>query len=97
MEHTQSEAETTDDMARLRREIDEIDRGLIDLLKRRFELVQLIGEHKKGNGIAIRDAQREGKVIESLTKYADSEILGKLISQIYPEIFEASREVQSDL
>lgn len=52
-----------DDIAELRREIDAIDEGILDLLARRMEISSRIGRLKKEGGIAVVQPERWESVI----------------------------------
>ena len=43
------------DLAALRKELDEVDRGLVDLIARRLEVVAGIGAAKAGTDTPVRD------------------------------------------
>ncbi len=49
-------------IARLRAEVDELDRELIGLLHRRASLALALGRWKRRGGLALKDSQREGEV-----------------------------------
>jgi chorismate mutase len=51
-----------ENIATLRKKIDEIDKKIIYLLKDRMELCKRIGVVKRENGVAVRDLRREDQV-----------------------------------
>ena len=51
-----------ENIATLRKKIDEIDKKIVYLLKDRMELCKCIGAVKRENGIAVRDHAREEQV-----------------------------------
>jgi chorismate mutase/prephenate dehydratase len=58
----------SDEVARFRREIGEIDRALLDGLNRRLELVRDLKRYKEEHGIAFVDPGREAELLDELAK-----------------------------
>jgi chorismate mutase len=58
------------DLEKLRKEIDEIDRSIIRLLCRRFQIARDIAKIKKKAGLDIEDNQREKDIIENCKREA---------------------------
>lgn len=67
---TSSEAKTLAALATLRESIDEVDRGIIDLMARRGELACSISEHKASLGRPVEDPARETKAIADRCRWA---------------------------
>jgi chorismate mutase / prephenate dehydratase len=79
----------------LRKQIDEVDSGIIDLMARRMAITREIGREKSECGKPIEDKAREQVVLENVKKLAQSQSLNPLeIERIYQGIFTASKEVQ---
>jgi chorismate mutase / prephenate dehydratase len=79
----------------LRKQIDEVDNGIIDLISRRMAITRDIGREKMQAGRPIEDKARERAVLENLKKLAGSHNLNPVdIERIYQEIFTASKELQ---
>jgi len=79
----------------LRKRIDEIDAGVIDLIGQRIEIAEAIGEGKKEQKKIVEDMERERKVLEHVKDIAR----GRNISQedvesIYRHIIAACKRVQ---
>jgi chorismate mutase len=80
----------------LRRQIDEVDAGILNLLDRRMRLAQSISAAKKKTGKEVFDPERErdllGKLIEmnQATVVPDERIL-----EIWGKIIELSRDTQN--
>jgi chorismate mutase/prephenate dehydratase len=51
------------DLERLREQVSEIDRAIIDAFNRRLEIVAQIKRHKDGRGIAFLDPDREAAML----------------------------------
>jgi len=63
---------TADELDVLRRRLDAIDDGIVDLIAERQEVVNTIGEHKLKTGAPLRHFEREREVIERGMKRAES-------------------------
>lgn len=88
------------ELERVRREIDEIDDGLLDLLKRRFRAVARVKEIKElaGTGPAtpVRPA-REAQVIRRLVAASAGEVPEVLIARLWFELMAAASLTQAPL
>jgi chorismate mutase / prephenate dehydratase len=54
----------SDEVARFRTEIGEVDRELLDAVNRRLELVRDLKRYKEEHGIAFVDAGREAELLD---------------------------------
>ena len=82
----------------LRRKIDEIDGGMVNLLAKRMKIVRRIGEYKKKNNIPALQKDRFNRVLES--KVNQGKKLGlnpALIEKIYHAIHEAALKIEKSL
>jgi len=50
----------------LRREIDGIDKGILELLEERVKAAKKIGEIKREGGMEIEDLEREGEILDNI-------------------------------
>ena len=75
-----------------RHQIDQIDKQLLELLEKRFEISKKIGQHKKENGIKIHQPEREKQIIESKTQR--TQLPKEFIKELFQLIFKQSKEVQ---
>lgn len=57
-----------EDITHMRREIDEIDDDLLNLLARRMKIAEQIGAYKKANNLAILQADRWNDILETALK-----------------------------
>ena len=76
-----------------RREIDEIDGQLVELLKRRLGISAEIGKYKAANRLPIYDPEREREKLGELARLAGDDC-AILTDAIYPLIFDISRSAQ---
>jgi chorismate mutase/prephenate dehydratase len=81
----------------IRRQIDEIDRELLELLNRRADLVHEIGVVKKNNGLQIYAPEREEALLRRLVEMNQGRLPEKSIRAIYREIMSAALALEDDL
>jgi chorismate mutase/prephenate dehydratase len=75
------------DLAELRRQLDDVDRGLVDLIARRLELVAGIGAAKADTDTPVRDVSRERAVLDAVEAAAEERgIPGDLVRRIFRDI-----------
>lgn len=82
-------------LTRLRKEIDEVDARLLELISKRVSIVKKVGEYKKQVGKPIRDSQREQERIATLTLQGKKFGLNKkIIEKIWKTFFEVSYTIE---
>jgi chorismate mutase/prephenate dehydratase len=81
----------------IRKQIDAIDKELLSLLNNRAELVHLVGEVKKKEGLQIYAPEREHALLEKLIKMSEGRLPEKSIRAIYREIMSAALSLEDDL
>jgi chorismate mutase len=85
-----------EDLRRTRQAIDELDRGIIDLLSSRAALSRQAAAAKAGLGHAIRDASREAAFLKERRRWADEVGLdADAVEAIFLAILRFSRSVQT--
>ena len=82
------------DLINARNEIDNIDREIVSLLEKRFDVVLNIGQYKKENKIPIYDANREDMVVKTCISYLKNKDYAKSIEVIYKQIMNSSKELE---
>ncbi|CAM4210161.1 chorismate mutase [Jeotgalicoccus halotolerans] len=80
----------------LRKEIDQIDRELVQLVEKRMKVSTEIAEYKLANNIPVLDAQREKKVINKNISYLTDRTLDSYISEFSKHLMELSRRRQKE-
>ncbi|MEM2942905.1 MAG: chorismate mutase [Candidatus Bathyarchaeia archaeon] len=79
----------------LRKQIDEVDRQILDLLRRRLTIAEEIGKVKAENRLPTRDLQREREVLERAAFKAEADgIDPEPVRRIFTEIIKLSTEAQ---
>lgn len=81
----------------IRRQIDEIDRELLDLLNRRADLVHEVGVVKKRDGLQIYAPEREESLLRTLISMNQGRLSETSIRAIYREIMSAALALEDDL
>jgi chorismate mutase len=83
------------DLNSLRKEIDKIDREIINQLSKRIKIIKKIGDYKKRNKLRVYSPEREKEIITKIKKFAASKNINKaLIEKIYKNILNQAREIQ---
>lgn len=81
----------------IRKNIDEIDGQLLDLLSDRADLVHQVGEVKKRDGLQIYAPEREEALLRRLIERNKGRLPEKSIRAIYREIMSAALALEDDL
>lgn len=81
----------------LRREIDDLDRKLLELLGARLDCARRIGAHKASKGAPVFVAPREKAVLNRLASANRGAFPADSLRRIYREIFSASRRAEQPL
>ena len=79
----------------LRREIDEIDARIVQLIAGRIRIAEEIGKEKRKRGIQIEDRERERVVLENVRSIAQGENISQEdLESIYRQIVTVSKGMQ---
>ncbi|MFQ6604475.1 MAG: chorismate mutase [Fidelibacterota bacterium] len=81
-------------IAEYRRQIDQIDESLLDLLITRMDVAVKVGEVKARTGMAVADSDREKAILDRLIALTNNPLSRKHIKRIFQEIFRAAKDVQ---
>ena len=81
------------DLSELRKQIDAIDRELVDLYCRRMDLARAIGRYKQENGLPVLDSERERTLLDRVAGQAGPEN-EEGIRALYRLLLEHSRRRQ---
>lgn len=85
-------------LKQLRIQIDDLDIELLDVLKRRMDLVEKIGVHKKENEVTILQNNRWIEMLKSRVKYGEKNGLSELfIQQLLKAIHQESIDKQNNV
>ena len=83
------------DMQTLRKEIDLLDRELVQIFCRRMEVAARIADYKKEHNLPISHPGREQEVLQKVSELAGSE-MSDYAQSLYAEIFKLSKHYQSE-
>ncbi len=82
-------------LGELRAQIDEVDRGILDLLNRRAELVREVGEAKQGGRRSpVYVAARERDLVDALIERNPGPFPNDAIPHVFREIISATRSLE---
>ncbi|MCZ2443025.1 MAG: bifunctional 3-deoxy-7-phosphoheptulonate synthase/chorismate mutase type II [Flavobacteriales bacterium] len=85
------------ELMHLRRIIDSIDEELIQVLAKRMQIVEKIGQNKKENNITIFQLERWNEIMESCRQHAANFGINlDFVEQIMQEVHKESIQIQSD-
>jgi monofunctional chorismate mutase len=79
------------DLESARKEINKIDKDIVHLLEKRFNVVMEIGKYKKENNLPIYDEEREKLVINNCLSYLENKNYSDSIEEIYKQIMDSSK------
>ena len=89
-------AGTSPELARLRAEIDELDRRIVELLNQRAQLVRAIGHEKAAMGRrAIRDREREREVLLRVSIHNEGPTPQADLLAIYRRLIVSARALEA--
>lgn len=78
----------------LRNKIDGIDDSILELLRERMDIVDLVGQLKRQNNTVIYHPDREKEIIERLVRKDLGKLTKSAVEAIYLEIFGVSRNLE---
>jgi len=81
------------DINKLREEINEIDREMVDLFKKRMKVATSVAEYKKERGLPVLDAARERALLGKISDMAGEELDG-YARTLYHTMLDVSRAYQ---
>ncbi len=84
------------DLSDYRKEIDAVDRKLVELFIRRMEIASSIAEYKREHGIQILDSSREQEKLDAVSRQA-GEAMAPYIRELFSRTMEVSRNYQSGI
>lgn len=85
----------TEELAACRKEIQDMDRAMVELLAERVALGRRIGSLKRAAGLPVLDPGREAEVIRGVTAMArDSGLPPEGVREIFWRIVALSRQAQ---
>jgi len=81
-------------LARLREQIDAVDRALLERLNERARLVTAVGELKRDTGTSVYEAARERRIVERLAASNEGPFPSEALAPVFREIISATRSLE---
>ena len=78
----------------IRKEIDILDNQILELIEKRFELVEKVAKTKKEKGLPIRDIAREEEVINS--KLQKTDLPEEFVKKLYRLIIDTAIKMEKE-
>ena len=94
---TDQKDETVEDLASLRREIDDLDDKIVAMLNERAEVVVRVGKAKQREGTAIYSPDREHAVLERVGRLNEGPLPHTTLQAIYRELMSGSFALEKPL
>ena len=86
------------EIKKLRKHVDQVDKGIVSLLNKRFNLIERIGIYKKKNNVSVRDVQREKEMMEERKRWAKVYNVGEsFVEKLFSVLFSEARNKQRDI
>ncbi|PJI07440.1 MULTISPECIES: shikimate dehydrogenase [Clostridium] len=82
------------DLNEIRKEIDAVDRNMVELFEKRMKLVMEVAEYKKKNNLPVLDAVREKKVISKNVSFLRNEKFAEPLKEFYTNFIELSKKLE---
>lgn len=82
------------DIAEWRKQIDELDIRLVELLNRRAEAAREIGRLKRNTSMPIYEPDRERTIFENVRKANQGPLPDSELRQVYERIIDVMRNIQ---
>ena len=83
-------------LKKLRKEIDDIDSKIVELIEQRMKVVCEVGDLKKDLEISVEDLKREKEIIQRLTSNSSKNLTEKQLIRIFSAVFKSSKQIQRD-
>ncbi|GEL77183.1 bifunctional 3-deoxy-7-phosphoheptulonate synthase/chorismate mutase [Tenuibacillus multivorans] len=78
---------------KLRKEVDQVNLRILDLINRRGELIKQIGDIKKEQGIKVFDPIREREMLDLIIQNNNGPFEKSTVNHLFKEIFKAAKEL----
>jgi chorismate mutase/prephenate dehydratase len=85
------------DIGEIRKDIDDLDNALLDLLNRRAEQVLAVGRCKEQNGALVFDPARERQILDRLAGRSRGPLSSQALAEIFGAIFAVHRLLEKRL
>lgn len=84
----------TPELEAFRRQIDELDEQILELVAARVRVVLEVGDYKRQHGLAVYDPERERRVLERLSSRAQPPLDRGTVRRIFERLIDESRRLE---
>lgn len=85
-------------LKKIRLDIDKIDYQIIQLIKRRNQMVKKAGEFKRANNLPTKDLYREKEILlDRINKGQSQKISSELVKKIWQIFFKESYKLEQEI
>ena len=85
------------ELNKARTEINNIDKEIVNLLEKRFNIVNEIGCYKRKQNLPVYDENREKQVTKNCINFLENKDYSKCIDDIYFQIMRSCKDIQNNL
>jgi chorismate mutase len=85
---------SSDKLADCRRQIDQLDLKIVELLNARTEIVHEIGRIKRQFSLPVYEPKREDQVFENVTGHNPGPLTSEALKRIFERIIDEMRTIQ---
>lgn len=85
------------DLSEIRKELDVVDKEIIDLYFRRMELCKGVAEYKIANNMPVLDAVRERQKLDTVRGFAEKEFDKDSLEELFELLMKRSRMLQQNI
>ena len=84
------------DIAEWRRQIDELDRRLVELLNQRARAAHEIGKLKRNSGMPVYEPDREKVIFGNIAAHNAGPLSDRQLRQVYERLIDVMRQIQRE-
>ena len=85
------------ELSEIRKELDVIDKKIIDLYFTRMDLCKKVAEYKIANNMPVLDGVREKQKLDNVSSNAESEFDKESLREIFQLLMDRSKMLQTDM
>ena len=85
------------DLGKLRSELDEIDKKIVELYEARMDICKGVAEYKLETGKKVLDKEREAQKIQAVSELAHGEFNKAEVKELFEQIMSSSRKLQRQM
>ena len=82
------------DIADWRKQIDELDRKLVELINQRARAAQEIGRLKRNTSLPVYEPDREKQIFENIFRMNQGPLSNHMLQQVYERLIDVMRKIQ---